>query len=298
VLLCFLVASTFWLLNSLNKTYQEVRISYPVTFVYNPKKFVPVTAPPQQVTIVVNGKGWKLLRKQLSLRIRPARIEIPLQFRQNYLTNRQLRPLLVAALNGLELSYVVTDTLYFNFQPLVRRKLRLVPDSTQTLTSPQFAVAGKVRLEPEEITVSGPASLVNSLPNPYPIHFPDSNLTKDYTGEAPLSFASQSLIKASVKAIRTAIKVIPLHEGKAQVAVRLRSEMVAGKQPVATQPVAIQLKYYFLPESPLINPSEIVVEADLSRFNAADSTAPLQLSHKPAAVKTVSFTPKKVKILF
>jgi hypothetical protein len=208
-----------------------------------------------------------------------------------------MRPALNAALSGLVLNYVVTDTLYFDFQPLVHRTLRLVPDSAQTLTAPQFTLAAPLQLRPKQVKIFGPASLVNSLPDPYPIHLRDSNLTRDYSALVPLSFASQSLIKANIREVNASFKVKPLQEGQAQVAVRLRHSRKFDNLPIKTEPLSARIRYYFLPGGDTVNPSDIFVEADLDRFSVSDSTAPLVVDKKPEQVKTVLFSPKKVKIL-
>lgn len=299
MLLCFLVASTFWVLNSLNKLYQNIRINYPITFVYDSARLIPVNAQPKEVAINVSGKGWKLLRCYFDLRIRPVSIVLLAAHQKNFLTSQELRPLVNAGLiHGLDLNYVSTDTLHFNFQPLVQRHLLLKADSSKSLTAAQFTISGPIRLEPQLTSVSGPASLVNALPNPYLIRLPDSLLSRDYSATIPLAFPSPKLIKSSQKEVQVSFRVVPMHEGKFQAAVRLRQTEVQSQHITGAKPSNVQVLYYFLPESRLINPAEIAIEADLNLFNPADSTAPLLLVHKPAAVKTVSFSPKKVKILF
>jgi hypothetical protein len=274
-----------------------VRISYPISFVYNPKTQIPVTEPPKEVVINVAGKGWKLLRKALNLRIQPAIIDLTNRSNAKYLTARQLRPHISVALNGLDLNYIVTDTIYFNFEKLVSRKMPLTLNLADTVLAEGYQLAGKPAISPASVIVSGPASLVKALPEPYPIHLPDSDIAANYQKKIALGFVPNNLLTPNVEEINVAFEVQKLakKEIKAQVHV-LNRNMVDGG--VSLQTSAVKLVYYFLPSDSLLPEEKFVVEADLSKIDPKDSTVAVQVTQKPAAAKTVSVSPKKVKVIY
>ncbi len=289
-----MLASTFWTLNSLNKTYYNVRISYPLEFVYNPQRFVPLTEPPKELVINVTGKGWKLLRKALNLRIRPARIELPNRLSRNYLTNRQLRPYVNAALSNLVLNYIVTDTVYFNFEPLVHRQLGLALDSAQSFVASGYKVDKPVSIQPPKVKVSGPASLVNALPDPFPVHIPDSLLTEPYRKVVPLAFIPEDLIKTATKQVEVAFKIIPMPIREMVVPVKfLNAPSEKDELPKAS----VNLRYQLAsPSDSQITAASFEVVADLAAINPLDSTVALSVTKRPALVKTVDILPAKVKV--
>lgn len=155
-MLCFVAASTFWLLNALNKSY-NTQTSYPIRFVYDENELIPIKPLPEEVSINVTGKGWKLLRKSLRLEVQPAEVYIRDLPRNNYLLGSALRPALVNALDGLQLNFVVTDTVYFDFDPKVEKRIALRLDPSQKLTDNQHVVVGPVQIKPDSVTFTGPA---------------------------------------------------------------------------------------------------------------------------------------------
>jgi hypothetical protein len=295
VLLCFFVASTFWVLNSLNKTYYNVRTGYPLVFVYNSQKLVPVTQPPKEVVVNVTAKGWKLLRKALNLRIRPARIDLSSPPRRNFLTSRQLRPYINTAFHGVVLNYVVTDTVYFNFEELVKRKIRLTLDSLNPPTAENYMIVGKPLFRPASVTVSGPASLVKSLPDPYPVHLPDSDLTAAFKQRVPLSFVPKELLRPNLRQVQLEFQVKSLREGKVKLPINGHNTKLA--HTAAFTPASVLVKYYYdLPAGKAPDSTAFKVKADLSKINPRDSTVQLQVIQKPAQVKRVVLSPEKVKV--
>lgn len=296
-MLCFLVASTFWILNSLNKTYYNVRTGYPIVFVYDTQKLVPVTEPPTEVIINVTAKGWKLLRKALNLKIQPARIVLAGKPTANYLTSRQLRAYINSTFQGVELNYVVTDTVYFNFEELVKRRIRLTIDTLHPLTADGYFLAGKAKIIPAAVTVSGPASLIKALPDPYPLHIPDSSLTENYHKSVPLAFVPEDLISSQVNKVNVHLNVKPLQAAEIRAAVQIlnQQQLPAGAR---LQPDSVIVKYYYA-QSQGQKPDSTAFKAtaDIARLKTSDSSITIEIKQKPRHVKKVSVSPEKVKLI-
>ncbi len=295
MLLCFLLATTFWILKALNKKYENVRISYPITFIYDPKTQIPVTEPPKEVVINVDAKGWKLLRKALDLRIHPALIDLRNRGYAKSLTSRQLRPYINAALDGFDLNYVVTDTIYFNFEKLVKRELPLSLQLSDSLFPEGYIPGPNVKISPASVIVAGPVSLIKALPSPYPVHLPDSGITQNYQKQVQLGFVPANLLKPNTEAINVAFDVVKLAKRETETPVTLRNQQTA-EHAVTWNPKTVKLTYYALPSDSAFSADAFVVVADLAKANLKDSTALVQVVKKPATVKTVSVLPKKVKL--
>ena len=210
VLLCLAAASTFWLLNALNKNYTNIRTNYPLTFVYNPEKFIPLKPLPEEIEINVSGKGWKLLRKYLMLDVRPAEIIIQSLPRRNYLHGSALRPQLASVLDGLQLNFVVTDTVHFSFDRRIKRRLALHLDSAAIKTAEDVYIASPVVVAPDSVLFDGPASIVGKFPAPFPISLPPSTLDRSFNRFIPLEYPNKSLVTASVPDVEVSVAVSPL----------------------------------------------------------------------------------------
>jgi hypothetical protein len=147
VFLCFIAASTFWLLNALNKSY-TTRISYPVRFNYNRERFIPVKPLPEEVVVNVTGQGWRLLRKSMGLDVRPAEINVRNLPGATFLTGSSLRPTLSTLLDGLQLNFVATDTLFFRFDHRVERTIPLTVDSSVLELAENYVILPPVQVIP------------------------------------------------------------------------------------------------------------------------------------------------------
>ena len=164
---CLLAASLFWQMNALNKTY-TTRLNYPLAWRYDSVHYVPLRSLPAALPVTVTGQGWQLLRANLGWGTRPADLRpVPLPGTR-YLPAATWRRGLQNALEGLQLNEWAGDTLRLTFDRYATRQLALgLPSDSARLYKAQFT--------PTALTFRGPASLVYSLPDPYPLLWPPSS---------------------------------------------------------------------------------------------------------------------------
>ena len=294
VLLCFVAASTFWLLNALNKSY-STQTTYPVEFVYDERQLVPVKELPEEVTINVTGKGWKLLRKSLRVDVQPAEIYIRSLPRNNFLLGSALRPALVNALDGMELNFVVTDTLYFNFNARVSRKVGLKLDPAQKITGDRHAIVGPVVIKPDSVTFVGPSSMVDSLPNPLLLRLPEGQqLTEATKLKVPVNYDNKALVKASSNTAEVTLNVKNLLQEERQIIPEVVNAP-AGRD-VSLRPPYVLVRYQLLDDSVAsLNRDNFKAILDFRRYSRRDSTLVPELVQKPAGVRNVTLWPERVK---
>lgn len=294
VLLCFVAASTFWLLNALNKSY-NTQTTYPIRFVYDEEELIPIKPLPEEITINVTGKGWKLLRKSLMLEVQPAELYIRNLPRNNYLLGSALRPALVNALDGLQLNFVVTDTIYFNFNPKIEKRvaLRLAPN--QRLTGNQHVVIGRASIKPDSITFTGPSTLVESLPDPFLLQLPVQSLTEPSKVPVPINYDYKSLVSADIKEAVVSVNVRSLVPEERQMLPELVN--VPDAVLLNLRPPIVVVRYQVLQDSvPLLNREAFKVVLDYNRYNPIDSTLVPELVQQPRGIRNVQVWPNRIKI--
>ncbi|MER2997350.1 hypothetical protein [Pontibacter populi] len=295
VLLCFVAASTFWMLNALNKSY-STQTTYPIKFIYNEQQLVPVKPLPEEVLVNVTAKGWKLLRKTLRLEVQPAEIYIRNLPRNNYLLGSALRPALVNAMDGLQLNFVVTDTLSFNFDSKVTRTVPLQVDPKQKLATDGFEVSGPVKLSPDSITFVGPSTIVNKIPSPYLVRLPNTNLRESAKVEVPVNFTNQELVKANIEETEATITIKNLVQEERQLLPELVN--VPQGREVTLQPASIIVRYQLFEDSvSLLNRESFKAVLNFANFNPQDSTIVPELIQKPVGVRKVTLSPQRVKVI-
>ena len=293
VVLCFVAASTFWLLNALNKSY-STQTTYPVRFVYSDQRLVPIKPLPEEVMVNVTGKGWKLLRKSLKVEVQPAEIYIRNLPRNNYLLGSALRPALVNAMDGLQLNFVVTDTLFFDFNTRVTRRIPLKLDPKQRVTEDRHAVLRPVRISPDTITFQGPSSMVDSLPNPFLLRLPITNLTESAKIVVPIEYDNKSMVKADISEATVSVRIRPLQQRELQVTPELVN--VPLRTEVTLRPQVVLIRYLALEDSSaFINSDAFKAVVDFSRYNRKDSTVVPELVQKPAGARNITLWPERIK---
>ncbi|WP_423127455.1 CdaR family protein [Gaoshiqia sp. Z1-71] len=170
-LICLGIATVFWFLNALNKEY-SVELPFPVRFTNLPKNKVLVSDLPDHFILKVNSYGFILLQHKLSLAFSP------LVFNVNELTGNKME-------NSDHADYAITskqyiskissqvskeltiidiqpDTLFFRFDRIVERKIRVKPEVSYELGKQHFLIS-EITSDPDSVLVSGPETILDTL---------------------------------------------------------------------------------------------------------------------------------------
>ncbi|AII51866.1 hypothetical protein [Hymenobacter sp. APR13] len=277
---CFLAASTFWLLNALNKTY-TTRIAYPLAWRYDATRYVPVQPLPTEVAVNVTTRGWKLLRKHLMLDMKPAEITLPGLPATRYVTGRVVRPALQASMEGLQFNYLISDTLWVAFDRLLSRRLPLALSPAADGSALPFAA----RFTPASVVFQGPARQVLALSNPYPVHLPRAPASSS-NGDMSVPIGGPDLVKTSVPEVRVRLQPRPLVSVLMRVVPEL-SGFPAGRE-YQLRPATVQVRLQCFPEDSARlsqQRSQVRVQLHYGQFAGPDSSLQPVLAQVPALVR-------------
>ena len=183
LLYCFVVGFFIWLFNELNNR-SDATILYPINFKYedSDELFV-VDAPPKFIDISINGTGWNLLRNLLKLNIKSAEYNINKPTQTKFILSSSLFPNISQSLEGVNLNYVVTDSVLFNIELKSNRTLKILVDTSDISFEDNFERVGDILTSHNEIKVEGPQSIIKSLDDEYIIKIEDQNIDSDYDEE-------------------------------------------------------------------------------------------------------------------
>ncbi|MBC6991684.1 hypothetical protein [Hymenobacter sp. BT491] len=286
---CFLAASTFWLLNALNKTY-TTRITYPLAWRYDESRYIPVQSLPGEVAVNVTGRGWKLLRKNLSLDVRPAEVRLARLPATRYITGQSLRPALQTAMEGLQFNYVVTDTLWVQFDRLVSRRLPL----TLSPASDGSALPYAARFVPATIIFRGPEATVSKLANPYPVHLPQAPAGSS-SGEIRVPIGGPKLVQTNVQDVRIRLQPRPLITRSVQVTPELHD--FPKDQAFRLRPALVRVQIQSFPEDTArIELSQLHVILHFGQLVGPDSVLQPVLSEAPTLARGVRVLTPRVRV--
>ncbi|QMU29517.1 YbbR-like domain-containing protein [Adhaeribacter radiodurans] len=295
VLLCFMAASTFWLLNALNKNYTNIRITYPVRFEYDQREYIPLRPLPEEIVLNVSGKGWKLLRKYLMLDVQPADIPMEGIIRQKSISANLFRSNVANALDGLQLNFIVTDSLRFKFDKQVKRKIPLAIDTLHLPINQNYTLVKPITITPSEVEFEGPVSVLDSLPNPFILSVPKTPIKGPFKSYVPLDYPYKALVKSDIVEAEIAFDVKPLAWQNLIMIPTLQNKP---SDSVRLQPATVTIKYSFLPEQGVqIDPTQFSLVANCAQLNPKDSMVTVELTGKPANVHRIVLQPNKIKVI-
>ncbi|MBX0292501.1 hypothetical protein K3G63_18790 [Hymenobacter sp. HSC-4F20] len=289
VTVCFLAASTFWLLNALNKTY-TTRITYPLAWRYDESRFIPVQPLPREVPVNVTGRGWKLLRRQLMLDVKPAELTLSTPTTTRYVTARTIRPALQQAMEGLQFNYLLSDTLWVELDRLISRRLPLgLSPATDGAALPYAA-----RFEPASVVFRGPASKVNTLPAPYPVHLPQAPAGSS-TGDIRVPIGGPDLVQTNVQDVRVRLLRRPVVNIPVDVIPELLDAPVGRQYRFA--PATVRVRLQFFPEDTVgFQREQVRVQLHYGQFTNRDSSLQPFLSEKPARARGYLLLTRGVRV--
>lgn len=152
---CLILAIGAWLFFALSNRYvYQVGTLVKYTALPQNKAFNPLQS--DTVKLQVEGTGWELVFSKL--RIRPQSVTVNLKDlnKRNYVTfSEQLFQINKQFETDQKVVFVQPDTLYFDFSTRSVKKVPVkVVHSIQF--QPQFEISGKIKMNPEYVTVSGP----------------------------------------------------------------------------------------------------------------------------------------------
>ena len=170
-LICVGFATVFWFLNALNKEY-SVELTFPVKYTNLPENKILSNTPPDHFTLKVNSFGFTILRHKFSMAFSP------LVFNVNSFTNKRMETsdndsfsfisrqfitrLSEQVSNELEITEILPDTLFFQFDRIVSRKIKVQPNVSYELKK-QHYLNNDITTKPDSVLVSGPESILDTL---------------------------------------------------------------------------------------------------------------------------------------
>jgi hypothetical protein len=229
-LICVAIATGFWFLNALSKTY-TVDLMATVKYVNLPYNKTLASSLPEQFDLTVEAHGFTILRNQLIFLI------MPLQFDVNDLTNNRmveskksyfafptrqfLNELSYRLSNDLKITSINPDTLIFRFDKLGQKRLEVKPQVKFTLKK-QFRKSGNVSVVPDSVTVNGPKVTIDSMQFAYTQSYQFIEADKTILTDALITSAKE--LDFEPKQVKMKIPIEEYTEAEQSVTVLLNNE--------------------------------------------------------------------------
>lgn len=291
LLICFGIALVFWILVKLSQTY---RLAREVVFdIQIPEGKALATPLPGNAQAIVEGSGWSLLfevlaQDQLTLRFDLLKQEatvpgvVPLR-------DPVMKALTSSDLHIVSINY---ESLSLKMENRISRRVPVALRHRLTF-APEYDLQNDIRIQPDSVTVSGPASAILAL-----VNWPTDTLrlqqlaapvnAKVQLAQPPIGselsvgevFAEVSVEQFTEKSLFVPLSIPPLRDSIKFFPDRIKITCVVG------------LSHYDKLEA-----ADFEIKADLSDIhpNQLKNTVPIALTRQPDFVRHVFFSPQAVE---
>lgn len=296
ITLSIIVAGTFWFLNALNGSYSTT-LRYPIKFLFDKEKYMPVRPVPENVLINVSGLGWNLLRINLGINTTPVifRLENPSDVKK--LPGTTLLASITDQLDEFNVNFVLTDTLYLQIDKRVQRTYALKVDSLNIDLENNYWITTPINSNPDSVTLIGPESILNLFDDVIVVNTPQQNIDENYNEDIPIEVINNNLITRNPPTIHINFEV----------------EEYSNRQ------VNLPITTIGFPEDSsavLINKNAIIsfdvgtnkqnenfenlfsISANYNELIRTDSTVGLKLDQAPEFVKNITIVNDTIKVVF
>jgi len=294
VALSILGATTFWFFNAMNKSY-DTRVDYPLSYTFAEDSVVVLDPLAKQIKIDVTSGGWNLIRKTLRINAIPINIPLDNPTEIKFLTRSSLIPMISDQLDGLRLIYVVTDTLFFNIEEKVTRKLPVYVDSVTIPLSQSYRMVSPISCNLDSAIVSGPKSTMLQMPAYVQVDF--SNMSIDENFDEELGYLVDEHVNVQPAEATIKFQVAKYLAREISIPLELLDFPQDSSAYLADNNIVL---YYTIKEEDEdeVNASDFSVTADYSMRNMNDSTVAPILMYAHEKALDIVLGSDRVKLIF
>lgn len=259
--------------------------------------------PPGVLDLTVNAYGYTLLKYYITRRLLPIVFDVnsfslnrlPDTGTRNFYILSSLATNRIAGQLGADIQIldVRPDTLYFNFSDVVSARLPVKPVLELELDH-QFMVKGDILVEPDSITVSGPASHLDTMQ-----FIPTKKLIfkglKESAGRK-IELAETDLINYPISAVTVTIPVEQFTE--ASIRIPVEPVNLPDSLSMKTFPSEVTVSYLVaLTDYEKINSQLFRAVIDYATPASSTGRLPVLLLSKPDFIRSVRYTPGSVDFI-
>lgn len=299
VVLCIAAATTFWILNALNKDNYTTIVDYPITWEYNQEDYVAVKPLPKSVQIQISGNGWDLLRKYFKLNEPPFVIYLAEPAAKNFILTSDLKRPLGEFITPTLLEGLLEDSISYQIDKIETRKVKPVLDSAGYSLAKNTEIEGEIDFSPKQITITGPTSLLDLYNDGFPVLLNENRIDENFSSSVNLSVGEnlEPLIQLQEKSVQVSFSVVKFLQGNK----RLKVKKINFPRTVTLENEEITpMITYLVDERKVAELKDMEFEAilDYGKRNREDSTLAIVVRPNPKYIKEIKVEPALVKLKY
>jgi hypothetical protein len=299
VVLCIVAATTFWILNALNKDNYTTIVDYPIEWDFDGEKYMAIQPLPESVPIQISGNGWDLLRKYFKLNEPPFVINLAEPASRTYILTSDLKRPLGDFITPTTLIGLLEDSLTYHIDQIESRKLNPVLDTASFTLAKNVEIDGEINFDPEQITVVGPSSLLDTFEGKFLVSLYNERISEDFNEPVPLRIQKglEDILSLQNESVEVSFSTIQFLEGNK----RLKLKKLNFPKTVTLENEELTpVISYLVDGSKVTELKDMEFEAilDYGKRNREDSTINIVVRPNPSYIKEMKIEPPFVKLKY
>ncbi len=298
VLLCFFISAIFWLLIALSHDYPTTLI-FPVQYVNLPGKKVVMNDLPAKIAVQLKASGFKIMLFGFKDEQDPVQVDVSSSLRTSLIHTDVLslptQSFLLDFSRKLGKEITITgfqpDSIVFNFSDLITKKVPVIPAYSATFEK-QYDSTGVASVNPREIDVSGPPSIISELQSVSTESIKLENLKG--TVKQKVKLIKNKLLSYNVNEVELTLQVEKFTEGSVEIEIHPVNKTTGYS--LKTFPDKVKVRYLVsLSAYNNVDPSMFDAVVDASEMEKKNQTKlKVQLMTSPSYVRITMIEPEKV----
>jgi hypothetical protein len=299
-LVCLLIATTLWFLNALSKDY-STSIYYPVKYVNPPKNQFLANTPPKKLELKVQAHGFTLLRHKLNLSFSPIVLNltnitqnlVPDANGYNVRTSSLLQRISDQVSNEITINTIQPEFLLLQLDSLKTKKIPLKPDVDLDFES-QFNLKEPLSLSPEEVEITGPAAVLDTILFLQTERGSFTKLNVDIERKLDIMHPEN----VSVKPEKVLLKIFVEKFTEKEISVPIKIANLPDSTNIKLFPSEVQVTFLVgLSNFGEISAADFEMVVDFNKIELSVEKLTVEISSKPAFVQSVKIVPESVEYL-
>ncbi|MGB0404038.1 MAG: hypothetical protein ACPGEG_08075 [Salibacteraceae bacterium] len=299
-LICLIIASVFWLLNALTKTYSTV-IEIPITYVNIPSDKILSRVLPGKTNAEIKGSGFRLL--SVTLFNTPEPIVIDYQkgnlrkgfkrFESSFGPDELRNQVMNDIPSEVSLGTISLDSLKMVVEEKTLWTVPVAADVIMEIEYP-FFINGIIEVEPNEIEVAGANSIVNALDSIRTIQLDMGVANKRLVKDLELSFPNG--VESTINQVRVKIPIDEYTEGQMEIPIKVTG--LAKGQRLVLFPPSVKATYLVgLTQYENISEDDFLFEVDAKEITKGKTTLIVREKSTNKKIQLQDFKPHKVEFI-
>lgn len=299
-LVCVVIASILWFMNTFSQEYLT-ELSYPIKYINTPEDKYPMDKLPEHLQLDVQAKGFTLLGYRIKTSFQPitfnfANYEHLLQEKDGiseYILNtNDIKEKLGNQINpDIKLVSIYPEKITFRFAPAQKKRVPIYPMLDYKLKR-QY-ILNQIKLNPDSVTVSGPANIINKLQKVTTEAWTSKELSKTTKKSLKLAHIENCHLEKNTTEITLEVEQFT----EARRTINILTQLVPDSINMRLFPSTLNISYEVgLSKYDQVSDNDFIFAVDYPQDREA-AFLEVKVIKAPTFIKNLKYTPQKVEFL-